>query len=64
MIVQFPEAVEAQREALSCFEQLGDRRKQGAALSFLAHLLWQTGGLPEALAVVESARAARGVSRR
>lgn len=57
LIVQFPEAVEAQREALSCFEQLGDRRKQGAALSFLAHLLWQTGGLPEALAVVERALA-------
>jgi DNA-binding CsgD family transcriptional regulator/tetratricopeptide (TPR) repeat protein len=53
LIVQFPEAVEAQREALSCYEQLGDHRKQGAALSFLAHLLWQTGSLPEALAAVK-----------
>jgi len=57
LIVQFPEAVEAQREALSCFEQMGDRRMQGAALSFLAHLLWQTGSLPEALTAVERALA-------
>jgi DNA-binding CsgD family transcriptional regulator/tetratricopeptide (TPR) repeat protein len=55
MIVQFSEAVEAQREALSCYEQLGDRRGQGAALSFLAHLLWQTGSLSEALPVAERA---------
>jgi DNA-binding CsgD family transcriptional regulator/tetratricopeptide (TPR) repeat protein len=55
MIVQFSEAVEAQREALSCYEQLGDRRGQGSALSFLAHLLWQTGSLPEAQAVAQRA---------
>jgi DNA-binding CsgD family transcriptional regulator len=57
LIAQFAEAVEAQREALSCYEQLGDRAKQGAALSFLAHLLWQTGSLPEALTVLERALA-------
>lgn len=55
LVVQFQEALEAQREALSCYEQLGDSRQRGSALTFLAHLLWQTGSLPQALAAVESA---------
>jgi DNA-binding CsgD family transcriptional regulator/tetratricopeptide (TPR) repeat protein len=58
LIVEFDEAVGAQREAVSCFEQLGDRCMQGVALRFLAHLLWNTGGgLPEALLVVGRALA-------
>ncbi|HXN38343.1 MAG TPA: AAA family ATPase [Solirubrobacteraceae bacterium] len=58
LIVQFGEAVAAQREAVGCYEQLGDRRRLGASLSFLAHLLWNTGGgLAEALVVVERALA-------
>ncbi len=58
LIVQFEQAVAAQREAIDCYEQLGDRRELGAALSFLAHLLWNTGGgLAEALVVVERALA-------
>jgi hypothetical protein len=32
---------------------LGDRRRQGAALSFLGQLLWQVGSLQEGLAAVE-----------
>ena len=65
LIVQFEEAVAAQREAVDCYEQLGDSRELGAALSFLAHLLWNTGGgLAEALVVVERALdAARRLSR-
>jgi DNA-binding CsgD family transcriptional regulator len=56
LIVAFGEAVAAQRDAVDCYEQLGDRRRLGAALSFLAHLLWNTGGgLAEALEVVERA---------
>jgi DNA-binding CsgD family transcriptional regulator/tetratricopeptide (TPR) repeat protein len=58
LIVQFTEAVAAQREAVECYEQLGDSRELGAALTFLAHLLWNTGGgLAEALVVVERALA-------
>jgi DNA-binding CsgD family transcriptional regulator/tetratricopeptide (TPR) repeat protein len=55
LTVQFEEAANAQREAMRCYETLGDRGRQGAALTFLAELLWQTGSLPEALATIDSA---------
>jgi DNA-binding CsgD family transcriptional regulator len=51
--VDFAEAASAQREALHCYEELGDRRRQAAALSFLGQLLWQVGSLQEGLAAVE-----------
>jgi DNA-binding CsgD family transcriptional regulator/tetratricopeptide (TPR) repeat protein len=52
LVLQFPEAVAAQRQALDCFEQLGDRCRQGSTLTFLAQLLWNTGSLREALVAV------------
>lgn len=60
LVVEFDEAVAAQREAIACCDQLGDRRQQGAALSFLAQLLWQAGSLPEALAAVKESLALLG----
>ena len=57
LIIEFSEAVAHQREALRCCEQLGDPQMQGAAASFLAYLLWQSGGLREALETVERALA-------
>jgi DNA-binding CsgD family transcriptional regulator/tetratricopeptide (TPR) repeat protein len=57
LIVEFPEAVGHQREALRCYEQLGDRHMQGAATTFLAHLLWESGSLREGLETVELALA-------
>jgi DNA-binding CsgD family transcriptional regulator/tetratricopeptide (TPR) repeat protein len=55
LIVELPEAVAAQRETLSCYEQLQDRRRQGASLSTLARLLWMTGSLPEGLDAAQRA---------
>jgi DNA-binding CsgD family transcriptional regulator/tetratricopeptide (TPR) repeat protein len=55
LIVDFPRAAVAQREALSCYEQLGDRRRQAGALAFLAQLLWEVGSLKEGLAATEQA---------
>ena len=57
LIVEFSEAVADQREALRCYEQLGDLYMQGATMSFLAHLLWQSGSLREGLETVERALA-------
>jgi DNA-binding CsgD family transcriptional regulator/tetratricopeptide (TPR) repeat protein len=55
LTVQFEEAADAQREAMRCYESLGDRGRQGAGLTFLAELLWQTGSLPEGLATIDRA---------
>ena len=57
LIVDFERAAEAQREALRCYEELGDARGRGAALTFLAQLLWQVGTLREGLAAAEQALA-------
>jgi DNA-binding CsgD family transcriptional regulator len=54
LIVQFPQAVALQREALRCYENLGNQRRQGAALSFLSQLLWQAGTLREGIAAAEA----------
>ena len=43
LTVQFAEAADAQREAIRCAEELGDRRALAAALNFWAQLLWQVG---------------------
>lgn len=48
-IVDFESAEFAQRQALACYEQLGDQLRKGAALSWLAELSWQVGSLPRAL---------------
>ncbi len=53
LTVDFAEAASAQREAFNCYEELGDRRRQGAALSFLGQLLWQVGTLREGVTAVE-----------
>lgn len=55
LVVQFPQAVGFQQAALRCYEELGNRRKQGAALGFLSQLLWQAGTLREGLAAAEAA---------
>jgi DNA-binding CsgD family transcriptional regulator len=53
--LQFQEAVAAQECALRCLEELGARPAQGLALTFLAHLHWQVGSLPEGLATAQRA---------
>ncbi|HEY2636548.1 MAG TPA: AAA family ATPase, partial [Solirubrobacteraceae bacterium] len=55
MIIRFPEAVAAQREAAGCYQQLGDRVGQGAALTFLAQMQWMAGDFREGLTAVERA---------
>ncbi len=53
--VQLKEAITAQEQALCCFEELGVRPAQGAALAFLAQLHWQFGSLPAGLATAQRA---------
>ncbi|HEY2438306.1 MAG TPA: AAA family ATPase, partial [Solirubrobacteraceae bacterium] len=55
LVVQFPQAVGFQRDALRRYEELGNRRKQGAALAFLSQLLWQAGTLREGISAAEAA---------
>jgi DNA-binding CsgD family transcriptional regulator len=45
---QFEAAVDAMRQALACYTELGDKLRQGNALRWLAQLVWQTGSLAEA----------------
>jgi DNA-binding CsgD family transcriptional regulator len=44
----FEAAEQAQRQALACYRQLDDELRQGAALSWLSNLVWETGSLAEA----------------
>jgi DNA-binding CsgD family transcriptional regulator/tetratricopeptide (TPR) repeat protein len=44
----FEAAERAQRQALACYRQLRGELRQGAALSWLSNLVWQTGTLAEA----------------
>jgi DNA-binding CsgD family transcriptional regulator len=60
--VDFAGAASAQREALGCYEQLGDVRRQGAALTFLGQLLWEVGSLSEGLTAVHRSLAILGDS--
>ena len=53
--VQLKEAIAAQERALRCYQELGIRPAQGAALAFLAQLHWQVGSLPEGLATARRA---------
>lgn len=55
LLVDFESAVGAQRDALRYYEELGEKRQQAAALTFLAQLLWQVGSLREALEATEQA---------
>ncbi len=55
LIADFDAAAADQREALRCYEQLGDRSAQGTALCFLAQVLWQSGHLSEGLDAVSQA---------
>lgn len=45
----FESAERAQRQALACYQQLGAELRQGAALSWLSNLVWETGCLGDAL---------------
>ncbi len=45
---QFEPAVVAMRRALDCYVELGDQLREGNALRWLSHLVWQTGVLAEA----------------
>ena len=53
--VQLREAIAAQEQALRCYQELGMRPAQGAALAFLAQLHWQVGSLPEGLVTAQRA---------
>jgi DNA-binding CsgD family transcriptional regulator/tetratricopeptide (TPR) repeat protein len=57
LTVEFEDAVVALKQALSCFEELGDRRSASLAMSFLAQLHWQEGSLPQAISTTEDALA-------
>ncbi len=45
----FESAERTQRQALACYGELGAKLRQGAALSWLSNLVWQTGCLGDAL---------------
>jgi DNA-binding CsgD family transcriptional regulator len=55
LTVRFEEAAVAQREAIRCLEELGDRRSLAAALAFAGQLLWQVGTRAEGVAAAERA---------
>jgi DNA-binding CsgD family transcriptional regulator/tetratricopeptide (TPR) repeat protein len=48
LTVQFEAAAEAMRKALDCYVELGDQGREGNALRWLSHILWNAGGLAEA----------------
>lgn len=58
LIVAFTEAAAQQRQALACFERLGDRRALAGGYAFLAQLLWQAGSLAEGREAIDCAYAA------
>ena len=45
---QFEAAADAMRQALDCYVELGDPRREGNALRWLSQLVWQVGILAEA----------------
>ena len=55
LTIQFAEAADAQREAIRCAEELGDRRALAAALNFWAQLLWQVGTRAEGVTAAQRA---------
>lgn len=58
----FEPAERAQRQALACYRQLGAELRQGAALSWLSNLVWQTGCLGDALPMaLEAAQRLEGL---
>ena len=48
LTTQFEAAADAMRRALDCYVELGDTLREGNALRWLSHLVWQTGVLAEA----------------
>ena len=48
LTIQFEAAARAMRLALDCYVELGDQLREGNALRWLSHLVWQTGVLAEA----------------
>jgi DNA-binding CsgD family transcriptional regulator len=48
LITHFEAAADAQRQALAYHRQRGDISREASGLSWLAQLVWQTGGLDEA----------------
>ena len=48
LTVEFEAAADAMRGALDAYAELGDQLREGNALRWLAHLVWQAGGLAEA----------------
>ncbi len=51
----FESAERAQRQALACYRQLDAELREGAALSWLSNLVWQTGYLDDALPMAQEA---------
>jgi DNA-binding CsgD family transcriptional regulator len=47
LTTQFEAAVDAERQALDCYVELGDRLREGNTLRWLSQLVWQVGELPE-----------------
>jgi DNA-binding CsgD family transcriptional regulator len=47
-MTDFESAEPEQRQALACYQQLGDELRQAAALSWLSNLVWETGSCSDA----------------
>jgi DNA-binding CsgD family transcriptional regulator len=47
-LAEFEAAEPDQKQALACYQQLGDELRQAAALSWLSNLVWETGSVSDA----------------
>jgi DNA-binding CsgD family transcriptional regulator len=47
-LAEFEAAEPDQKEALACYQKLGDELRQAAALSWLSNLVWETGSMADA----------------
>jgi DNA-binding CsgD family transcriptional regulator len=47
-LAEFEAAEPDQKQALACYQKLGDERRQAAALSWLSNLVWETGSMSDA----------------
>ncbi len=55
LTTQFEAAADAMRRALDCYVELGDQLREGNALRWLSHLVWQVGVLAEAQEIAQRA---------
>jgi DNA-binding CsgD family transcriptional regulator/tetratricopeptide (TPR) repeat protein len=55
LTVELEDATAAIEQALRCYDELGGRPAQGAALTFLALLHWEVGSLPQARVTAQRA---------